>query len=121
LPMSSRSRSRRTTSTSGSSGIAVSLAARRRECRSGALFRLESFPCRARCRLLGLLLGPSFAVAVSLAAQRHRGVEALGVVGSLGAHLVARQLIEPARCDLLQARLEVLSAGAGSALADPIP
>src|SRR5437899_4248190 len=118
LPISSRSRSRRTTSTSGSSGIGLPDRARRERVRIRAELVVEAAPCDLCRGLLRLLLRTSFALAVRVAAQRHRGEEALQVVGTLGAHLVARQLVEATRRELLQARLKVVTAGTGRTLAD---
>src|SRR6478672_5647911 len=106
LPTTSRSRSRRTTSTSGSSGIAHS--------RGGVGgvgdAELQPFP-RFACRdLFGRLLRTSLAGPVHLAAQQHGGEEALGVIGALVADLVARELVEQLRGELLQARLVVAAA-----------
>src|SRR5215210_4116809 len=121
LPMISRSRSRRTTSTSGSSGILLlQLAARtqrhgsarrRRRRRVGRAVLMHAVPRRACGGLLGVLLRAPFALPEDLAAQRDGGEEALRVVGPLGAHVVARQLVEPLRRDLLEARLVVAHVG----------
>src|SRR4249919_2875893 len=88
LPTTSFSRSRRITSTSGSSGTLLL------PCPDRRLARRHPFPRRARRRLLGLLLGAALAVAVGGAVEEHRGEEALRVVRSLVAHLVARQAVE---------------------------
>src|SRR5262249_25365761 len=112
LPTSSRSRSRRTTSTSGSSGIGLAdRAGGERGCVLARL-RFEALPRDARRGLLGLLLGAPLPDPVALSPQRHRGVEPLRVVRAVGAHLVPRQLIEAPRRELLQAGLEVVTAGA---------
>src|SRR4051794_34015949 len=117
LPTTSRSRSRRTTSTSGSSGIShpdtvppVGGGADRL-----ALQPLPRDPCRC---LLGRLLRASLTRAVLLVAEVHRGEEALRVVGTLVTNLVAGQLVAPSGCELLQPRLVVLAAGTGRLLPD---
>src|SRR4051812_2821688 len=112
LPTTSFSRSRRTTSTSGSSGIDHS--------RGGGVghAELESFPRFACGDLFGGLLRTSFAGAVHLAAQQHRGEEALRVVGAFVTDLVPRELVEELRGELLQARLVVAAAGSGGLLPD---
>src|SRR4051794_33116508 len=102
-PRSTGSRSLRTTSTSGSSGIAR-----------------ERGPRGARRGLLRLLLRPSLAVPVHRAADRHHGEELLRVVRALGPHLVARQLLELSRRVLLEPGLEVALAGAHRAGLDPV-
>src|SRR3954452_23611077 len=110
LPTTSRSRSRRTTSTSGSSGIShpdtfppVGEGADR--------LALQPFPRDPRRRLFGRLLRPPFAGAVLLVPQEHRGEEPFRVVGSFVAHLVLGKLIATLGRELLQPRLVVLSAG----------
>src|SRR6188474_2244414 len=110
LPISSRSRSRRTTSTSGSSGI-VALPGGARGKRRLVLhsrFVLQPLPGGTSGGLFGLLLGTALALAVGRAAQRDRREEVLGVVRALGAHLVARQLVEAPGRDLLEPRLVVV-------------
>src|SRR5581483_3345509 len=117
-----RVRWRRTTSTSGISGIllpepgatgrALAVAADR--------FGRETVPRVARGGLLGLLLRTALAAPAHLATQRHRRVELLGVVGTLRPHVVARQLLEVARRELLQAGLVVVPAGPGGAAADAL-
>src|SRR5262252_2248593 len=104
LPTTSRSRSRRTTSTSGSSGIshpdtvpAVGRGADR--------LALQPFPRDPRRRLLRRLLRAPLPRAVLLVAKVHRSEEALGVVGTLVTNLVAGQLVALAGCELLQPRL----------------
>src|SRR5690349_21449128 len=104
LPTTSRSRSRRITSTSGSSGIVHAL--------------VQPLPCDTRRGLLGRLLRPPLAVAVRLAADEHRREEPLVVVGALVAHLVAGQLVDAARRQLLEPRLVVAAAGPCRLLAD---
>src|SRR3954469_13245914 len=133
LPTTSRSRSRRTTSTSGSSGIR---APHRRSCRgavvgqslarlpigSPAVLRTQLAPRGSRRRLLGLLLRATLAGSVRYSPEHHRRVEALGVIGTLVVHVVPRQLLEPLRGELLQSRLVVVAArparGLGDALAE---
>src|SRR4051794_38782537 len=114
LPTTSRSRSRRITSTSGSSGIGFSAGGVRTR-----WSRMEQFPCHTRGGLLGRLLRASLALAVGLAAQEHGGEEPLVVIRSLVAHDVARQLVDPARRELLESRLVVAAAGADRLLPDP--
>src|SRR5207245_1781312 len=117
LPTTSRSRSRRTTSTSGSSGIPhpdtvppVGGGAAR--------LALQPPPCNPRRGLLGRLLRTSLTGAELLVAEEHHGEEPLRVVGALVAHLVAGQLVAPLGCQLLEPRLVVLPAGARRLLAD---
>src|SRR6478752_2945743 len=118
LPTTSRSRSRRTTSTSGSSGIShpdtvppVGLGAVR--------LALQPFPRDLCRRLLGRLLRAALSRAVLLVAEEHRSEEALGVIGPLVTNLVAGQLVAASGCELLQPRLVVLPAGSGRLFADP--
>src|SRR5262245_588742 len=123
LPTISRSRSRRTTSTSGNSGIVVLRSGLGRPGCDGLLSvgRLvvrdlaQVLPRDAGRRLLGVLLRPALAGAPRLAAQQHGREEVLRVVGPFVAHLVARELVEGLRGQLLQARLVVVTAGAGGA------
>src|SRR6478609_1884424 len=122
LPTTSRSRSRRPTSTSGSSGIRAphrgscpvlgslhaawrSLARRR----LGTVLVLHGQPAPggARRRLLGLLLRAALALPPGRSPDQDGREEALGVVRSLVGHLVARELLEPAGGQLLQPRLVV--------------
>src|SRR4051794_24020527 len=117
LPTTSLSRSRFTTSTSGSSGIShpdtvppVGRGADR--------LVLQPFPCDACRRLFRSLLRPPLPRAVLLVAEVHRSEEALGVVGPLVTNLVAGQLVAPSGCELLQPRLVVLASGPGRLLAD---
>src|SRR5439155_21373611 len=91
LPTTSRSRSPRTHSPSGSSGIShpdtvppVGGGADRL-----ALQPFPRDPCR---RLLGRLLRAPLAGAVLLVAEVHRSEEALRVVGALVTNLIAGQL-----------------------------
>src|SRR5690242_14119020 len=107
LPTTSRSRSRRTTSTSGSSGISHPDTVP--PVRRGAdRLALQPLPRDPRRRLLGRLLRAPFTRAVLLVPQEHRGEEALRVVGALVTDLVAGQLVAPSGCELLQPRLVVL-------------
>src|SRR6476659_7798399 len=129
-PRRTASRSRRTTSTSGSSGIAVCRAVGREirhelgvgceadERRIGCADKRE--PRRARRGLLGLLLRPTLTLAVLGPADRDRREELLRVVRALGPHVVARQLVELARRVLLEPGLEVAPARALGALLDPL-
>ena len=101
LPTTSFSRSRRMTSTSGSSGIAPLLSpvfARKPTARD---------PGRG---LLGLLLRATFAFAVALVTDEHRREEVLGVIRALVAHDVPRPPERPRRGELLEARLVVAAA-----------
>src|SRR5437899_3739571 len=96
MPTISFSRSRRITSTSGSSGI-----------RAGS--GLPGFEPRQRLAgsfLLGLFLGAATPFAQLLAPEVHLGVEALGVVGAGGRDPVLRHVAPPAGGTLLEARLE---------------
>src|SRR5581483_1895241 len=125
-PATSRSSPRRTTSTSGSSGIVV-------EGGSGRLGRLgggqgrrfrlglpQPLPGHPGGGLLGLLLRPALAPAPGCALEHDVGVEALGVVGPLVAHLVAGHLVEAPGGQLLEAGLVVLPAGALGGGGDPL-
>src|SRR3954463_12208169 len=131
LPTTSRSRSRRTTSTSGSSGIR---APHRRSCRgavvgqslarlpigSPAVLRTQLAPRGSRRGLLGLLLRATLAGSVRYSPEHHGRVEALRVVGTLVVHVVARQLLEPLSGELLQARLVVVAARPARGLRDAL-
>src|SRR6476620_401800 len=117
FPTTSRSRSRRTTSTSGSSGIphpdtVPSVGG------GAARLALQPFPRDSRCGLFGRLLRASFAGAVLLVAEEHHGEEPLRVVGALVAHLVAGQLVAPLGRQFLEPRLVVLPARSGRLLPD---
>src|SRR6202043_1650296 len=96
LPTISRSRSRRTTSTSGNSGIGPFLGV------------VQVLPGGPGGRLLCLLLGAALAFAAGLAVEAHRGEEPLRMVGAFGPDLVAGQLVEATRRQLLQPGLVVL-------------
>src|SRR5437764_4397702 len=104
-PTTSFSRSRRSVSTSGSSGML-------------RVLRLEREPCLARGRLLGLLLGPALPLAPGQLIDVHDRGEDLGVVGALVADLVPGQLVVLARGQLLQPGLEILPARPGRRLGD---
>src|SRR5262245_13898233 len=127
LPTISRSRSRRTTSTSGNSGIVVLRSglvrpARRRPRSVGRLGvgDLAQVPPRdARRRLLRVLLRPALTGAPRLTAQQHGGEEVLRVVGPFVAHLITGELVEGLGGQLLQAGLVVVTSGARRALDDP--
>src|SRR5687767_10415860 len=94
LPATSRSRSRRIVSTSGSSGIVLVSPHR------GAVLvllpterpALEALPRDLRRSLLRLLLGAAFALAPLLAGDRHRRAEVLRVVGTGIGHRIHGQL-----------------------------
>src|SRR5262245_7766625 len=95
FPANSRSRSRRTVSTSGSSGM------------SGGMLLLQTSACFSGGGLLRLLLRPSLALAPARRADHHRGEEPLLVVGALFANEVHRRPVEQASRELLQRRLVV--------------
>src|SRR5713101_483217 len=117
LPTISRSRSRRTTSTSGSSGISFSESVP--PVGVGAVrLALQPIPRNSCGRLLGRLLRASLAAAVDLVAQEHRGEEAFRMVGSFVAHLVPGELVHALGGELLQAGLVVLTPGTGCLFAD---
>src|SRR5260370_19996628 len=125
FPTISRSRSRRTTSTSGNSGIVFFLRSGRfGPCRDRVpvIARVrdlaEVTPGDACRRLLRVLFRSAFTRSPRLPAQHHGGEEALRVVGPFVAHLVARELVERLRRQLLQPGLVVVPAGAGGALDD---
>src|SRR5262249_56608798 len=113
FPTISRSRSRRTTSTSGNSGIVPlrwGLLRPRGDrvrpvvpARNHAL--AEAAPCDTCGRLLRLLLRSTLARSPRLAAQQDRREEALRVVRPFVPHLVARELLEGLRGELLQTGL----------------
>src|SRR4051812_27666641 len=115
LPTTSRSRSRLTTSTSGSSGILsphhLQLAVR---------VRAQPEPRSASRGLLGLLLGSTFAEPSGLATDQHRREEALGMVGSLVPDLIPRQLLEALRGELLEAGLVVVPARTAGRIDDSL-
>src|ERR1700733_7042749 len=77
LPTTSFSRSRRSTSTSGSSGTVAPL--------TGSLF-LQARPCDPRGRLLGLLLRSALALAVAMLVHEDRREELLRVIRAFVAH-----------------------------------
>src|SRR5581483_11655739 len=120
LPTTSFSRSRFSVSTSGSSGIddlglgVVGL-------RVGAVAR-----CRQRAprlfggRLFGLLLRATLAAAALVFVDKNGRVEPLGVVGTVLAHLIARQRVEALGRQFLQPGLVVLPTGAGGGLGDAV-
>src|ERR1700722_1038422 len=117
LPTTSRSRSRRMTSTSGSSGIPVSPFA--------CMFFLQLFLAKASPRdpgrpLLGLFLGSAFTVAEALVVEIHRREEVLGVIRALVAdHITGTP--DRLRCgQLLETRLVVAAAGARDGFGDPL-
>src|SRR3954451_21200020 len=89
-PTTSRSRSRRNVSTSGSSGtrglgsVVVSSVVR---------VVVQVVPRLSGGGLFGRLLGPSLAVTVGRASDEHRRCEPLGVVGSLVDDVVAREVV----------------------------
>src|SRR6476620_2475898 len=140
LPTTSFSRSRRTTSTSGSSGIrsphrgscpgAVgwrSLARRSLCSKSSRCFtcvclvgplQAQPTPRGARRRLLGLLLRSALTPTPRFAADQHGGEEPLGVIRAFVRDLVARQLLEPLCRELLEARLVVVTAGSTGRVRD---
>src|SRR4051812_18644420 len=88
LPTTSFSRSRLRVSTSGSSGISTHLG-------GGAVARGRQRPPRLLGGgLLGLLLRPALARATGLFVDEDGGEEALGVIGTFLAHLVAGKGVE---------------------------
>src|SRR4051812_36864999 len=95
-PTTSRSRSRRMTSTSGSSGIGPPLRGRVARDPDAGRVVVQAPPGDARRSLLSRLLRAALAFAVGLAADEHRGEEPLVVVRPLVAHLIARELFDPA-------------------------
>src|SRR5258708_35282488 len=112
-PTASFSRSRRMVSTSGSSGTAAPAGRLRTfglPIRTGRQHSREFVPRHSGGLLVGLLLAPTLALSALDPAQGHDGEKALGVIRTLVGDLVARQLIEPSRGQLLQPRLEVLPA-----------
>src|SRR5439155_5249853 len=141
LPTTSRSRSRRTTSTSGSSGIA-------RTSRRGRLVRTldqvvehstgrdtgndvgdgfrgdavglgaQTFPGDPGGRLLRRLLRAALTAPVHGATQQHVREEPLRVVGALVAELVARELLGDLGRERLETGLVVLATGPGGLLAN---
>src|SRR2546427_9787365 len=99
-PTTSRSRSRFSVSTSGSSGID------------------EPVPRLAGGGRLGGLLGTPLAAPVRLSGDEDRRHEPLGVVGALVDDVVARKIVECAGGQLLEPGLVVVAAGAGGGLGD---
>src|SRR5262245_18995479 len=112
FPTTSRSRSRRTTSTSGSSGIGFPLDP------DGRHLVLQPLPGFAGCTLLSGLLRPSLAAPVHADGELHGCEEPLRVIGALVTHLVARHLVEQTRRELLEPRLVVAAAGTGRLFAN---
>src|SRR5947207_1304288 len=104
LPTTSLSRSRRITSTSGSSGIIVSLCAR---------LVLQTRPGHPRRRLFGLLLRSTLAVAVRPVAHVHGRIELLRVIRPFVPHEVAGPAERSRRGRFLQPGLVVAAAGPG--------
>src|SRR3990172_4237925 len=100
LPTTSRSRSRRITSTSGSS-ISPSSG-----CLPGAAL-VQTLVGFARGVLLGFLLRATDTGAEHLAGDRHGGGELLQVIGALLGDVVGGQRTQLLRCELLQDRLEI--------------
>src|SRR5262245_37984089 len=111
LPTTSFSRSRRMTSTSGSSGIVAPLIAG---------FVLQPCPCHPCCGLLGLFLRASFAVAIRTVTDEDRREEQLRVVGSFVAHDVAGAPKHARRRRFLESRLEVAAARSGRRFGDAL-
>src|SRR6516165_2897952 len=112
-PASAAARSRRTVSTSGSSG-------KRLGGRPGPHHLAQRLPRLPGGALLGLLLGPPLAPAAHHPGDRHGCEEPLGVVRAVVDDLVARQLVEVPGGELLQPRLVVLAAGTGRRPLDPL-
>src|SRR5438105_12774567 len=119
LPTTSFSRSRRSVSTSGNSGIGAHLRVLRLRRRAVAR-RGQRPPGFLGSGLLGLLLGPTLARTALLVADVDGGVEALGVVGALFADVVARHGVEALGGELLEAGLVVLAARAGCRFGDAL-
>src|SRR4051812_25136627 len=111
FPTTPFSGARLVVSASGSFGMSGRLHFLRRQQRG-----LQLFPRPPGRRLLRLLLGTTLARSLALARDQHAGVEALGVVGPVVDHLIARQLVEAAGGQLLEAGLVVLAAGPGRGL-----
>ncbi len=89
---------------------------------AGVAFQLSEQPGPGRTggRLLGVLLRAPLARPAHGSVELHLGEEALGVVGALGRHAIARwPPVVPGR-QLLQARLEVVAAGAEGGVAHPV-
>src|SRR5689334_9292837 len=116
LPTTSRSRSRRITSTSGSSGIPAPLLSPV----SLRLVLLQAGPRNPRRALFGLLLRAAFALAVAHVAEVDGGEEVLRVIGTLGSHDVARPPDRLRGRELLETRLVVAPARAGDSFGDPV-
>src|SRR3954447_24232544 len=95
LPMTSFSRSRRSVSTSGSSGIGAPAG--------------EELPSGVGRGLLGLLLRAPVSGTADLAVDVDGRREDLGVVGTGAGDDITRQLVEPPGNNLLQAGLEVVA------------
>src|SRR5437660_4206221 len=117
-PTTSRSRSRRNVSTSGSSGThglgsVVSFV-------SFISFVVQVVPRLSGGGLFGCLLGSALTVSVRGAGDEDRRREPLGVVGPLVDDVVTRQVFELAGGKLLEPRLVVVSARAGRGLGDAL-
>src|SRR5690349_3395182 len=117
LPTISRSSSRRMVSTSGNSGIGpffplvltlAGTAARAARATRPAELAGQRRPGRLGGSLLGQLLGSALAPALHDVVDGDGGEEALLVVRPLVVHVVHRQLVERARRQLLELRLEVV-------------
>src|SRR5688500_2805310 len=91
LPTTSRSRSRRSTSTSGNSSTIVS--------------PRQRVPRRSRRCLLGPFLGRAHPGTERSPIDRHRRVETFSVLGTGFGQRVDRRALEALRGQLLQARL----------------
>src|SRR3954454_11721368 len=109
LPTISLSRSRRNTSTSGSSGIAIPLL---------RLFH-QTGPCDPGGCLFGFLLRAPFAFTVRLIADVHRRREVLRVVGAFVAYRIPRPAQHARGGDLLQTGLVVAAARTVGRVGDP--
>src|SRR6266550_3402970 len=108
-PTMSRSRSRRNTSISGSSGTLTPL-----------LQILQTRPGDPRGRLLGFLLRIALARARCRSVEHHRREETLGVVGPLVTNEVARASESARRGELLEPRLVVAPTGTDRGFADAV-
>src|SRR3954468_6259410 len=111
-PATQRSRPRRTTSTSGSSGTPSAPGGRRG---GGGLGR-DRPPGHLGGLLLGGLLGAAGAGAADLAGQQHGGGEDLGVVGAVVLDPVAGRAEPAGGAELLEAGLPVQAGAAGGRL-----
>src|SRR5258708_3567663 len=120
LPTTSRSRSRRMTSISGSSGIFAPLLPVLLQLVLLWPVLLEAGPSDPSRRLLGLLLRSAFAVAESHVTEVDGGEEVLRVIRPFVAHDVARPPDRLGGGQLLESRLVVTAARARDRFGDPV-